>query len=123
MGYQISPRHVEYVKFEPKEICVDNRTLQFQSMIMSSTHCLTSSPGMNNVTHSETHSQSTLHSSFIYESLQVRHSPSHSFQQPYNDHFKFYEIIESWLEKFYMSAFHMNNNTGKFDMMGGDFLE
>jgi hypothetical protein len=80
MRYHFSPQHVEYVKFEPREICIDNETLQFQLMIMSSTHCLTSTPRMSDATHSDKCSQDTIHIDFIYESRQVCHSPSNPFQ-------------------------------------------
>jgi hypothetical protein len=121
--HHLSSQHVWYVKYGPREIFIDNEALQFQPIIMSGAHCLTSIPWMNNVTHSETLSQSTLHVNFIYESHQVCHSLSISFQQSYNDHCKFYDIIESWLEESYTSTFPMNNNTVKFNLLSGDLLE
>jgi hypothetical protein len=78
--YHLSPQHAEYVKFGPREIYIDNETLQFQPMIMSSACCLTSTPGMSNTTHSETPLQSMLHANFIHEPHQVCLSLLISFQ-------------------------------------------
>jgi hypothetical protein len=108
--YHLSPQHAEYVKFEPREICINNETFQFHSIIMSGTHCLNYTPRMNCSTHSETPSQDTLHTHFIYESHQVHHSSSNSFQESYDDHCQFDDIIESWLEESYTASFPMNNN-------------
>jgi len=111
------------VKFEPREIYIDNETPQFQPMIMSSTCCLTSAPGMRNITHSKTPLQSMLHAIFIHEPHRVCISLLILFQQSYDDHCKFYDIIETWLEESYMSTFTMNNNAVKFNLLGGDALK
>jgi hypothetical protein len=123
MRYHFSPQHAEYVKFGPREIFIDNEALQYQLMIMSSACCLTSTPGMRNTTHSETPLQSTLHANFIHEPHQVCLSLLISFQQSYNNHYKFYDRIESWLEESYTSALTMNNNMVKFNLLGGDLIE
>jgi hypothetical protein len=91
INYQIFPQHAEYVKCGNKYICTDNEELQFQPMIMSSSHCLTSISGMNVVTHSETPSKITLHINFISEPRWVHHSLCNSMQQSYNDPCKFYD--------------------------------
>jgi hypothetical protein len=106
---------------DPGGIFLDNEALQFQSIIMSSSHCLASIPRMNVATHTETLSQGIFHANSIYESHQVCHSFLISFQQLYANHCKFYDGIESWLEESYMSTFHMNHNTTKFNMLGGGF--
>jgi hypothetical protein len=72
--YHLSSQHVGYVKCGPREIFLDNEALWFQPMVMSGSHCLSSTPGMNDATHTETLSQGTLHTNFIYGSHQVCHS-------------------------------------------------
>jgi hypothetical protein len=92
-------------------------------MIMSSSLCLTSISGMSNTTHFETPSKDTLHANLICESHLVRPSLSNSSKQTYIDHYKFYDIFESWLEEYFTPTFHMNNNTAKFDPLSGNLLE
>jgi hypothetical protein len=92
-------------------------------MIMSSSHCLTSISGMNVVTHSETPSNIMLHINFICEPRRVSHSLCNSMQQSYNDPYKFYDGIESWLEGSYMSTCIMNHNAAKFNLLGGHLCE
>jgi hypothetical protein len=78
--YHFSSQHVGYVKCGPRETCLDNEALQFWSMVMSGSHYLALTPGMNDTTHTETLPQGTLHANFIYGSHQVCHSFSNSFQ-------------------------------------------
>jgi hypothetical protein len=121
--YQLSPQHAEYVKFKPRDICIDNEALKFQLMIMTSAHRRNSTPGRSDSTNFKTLLQSTLHVNLIYGSRQVCHSLSNSPQQLYNNHCKFYDRIESWLEEYYTSTFLMNNNVVKFNFLSGYFLE
>jgi hypothetical protein len=46
-----------------------------------------------------------------------------SFQKLYKNKCKFYDGIEAWLEESYMSTFPMNDNDGKFNMLGRYLLE
>jgi len=123
MRYHFSPQHAEYVKFGPREIFIDNEAVQYQPMIVSSARCLTSTPGKRNTTHSETLLQSTLHENFIHEPHRVCLLLLISFQQSYRDHFKIFDLIESWLEESYTSACTVNHDVTKFNLLGGDLLE
>jgi hypothetical protein len=121
--YHFSSHRVGYVKCGLGETFLDIEALRFQLMVMSGSHCLSSTLGLNNTTHNENRSQGTLQVNFIYGSHYICHSFSISFQQSYVNHCNFYDGIESWLEESYMSTFTMNNNAAKFNMLGKYFLE
>lgn len=99
------------------------RHFQCQPMVILGSHCLASTPRVNDVTHNETLSQGTLHANFIYGYHQACHSFSIPFQQSCGNHCKFYDGIESWLEESYMSTFPMNYNAAKLNMLGRYLLE
>jgi hypothetical protein len=123
INYHLSSQYAKYVKFEIREICINSEALQFQSMFMSSSHCLISIRGMNDAIHFEILSQGMLQTNFTYESHHMYHSLSSSLQQSHDDHCRFYDRIESWLEESYMPTCTLNHNITKFNLLGGDLVE
>jgi hypothetical protein len=66
INYHLPSQHLGYVKCEPREICLDNKALQFKFMVMSGAHYLIFTPGMNDATHFKALSLGTLHTNFIH---------------------------------------------------------
>jgi len=78
--YHLSSQQAGHVKCGSRESCLDGKALQFPLIVMSGSHYLDLSSGMNDATHIETLTQGTLHANFIYGSHHVFHSFSVSFQ-------------------------------------------
>jgi hypothetical protein len=66
--YHFSSQHPGYVKCEPRETCLDNEALWFYSMVISGSHCLSLTLGMNDTISTDTLPQGTFHANLIYGS-------------------------------------------------------
>jgi hypothetical protein len=106
-----------YLKCESREAFQDNEALRSMSMVMSGPYSFGLSSRINNFINSNILSLRTPHTYSMHDSHLVCYFPLNSLHQFYDSHGRFYDRIETWLERYYLDRIPMSYHCHMFNMV------